>query len=164
MKPDCLSGGVWCQEVSEPPPDQNILTKIYHIFFDVSKLKKSGSKKANQSLGSNSQPLLHNNFYRIMQDGLFGAGRRAPISQQPFIVFLGRYIDWSLLNESYMSICALQCFFGPWTPIQKRLRNNFYSKKLNFVWYFCQMFLLILYLFLTLKQARLFIRRCQVSR
>ena len=60
--------------------------KKYHSFFDVSKLTKSGSKMANQSLGPNSQPLLHNNFYRIMQNGLLGAGQRAPISQQSFIV------------------------------------------------------------------------------
>ena len=70
----------------KPPCDQNIQTKIYNIFFDVSKLTKSGSKKANQSLESNSKPLLHNNFYRIMQDGLFDDGQRAPISQQSFIV------------------------------------------------------------------------------
>ena len=69
----------------KPPCDQNIQTKN-NIFIDVSKLTKPGSKKANQSLESNSKPLLHNNFYRIMQDGLFDDGQRAPISQQSYIV------------------------------------------------------------------------------
>ena len=47
---------------SKPPCDQNILTDTHHIFFNVSKLTKSGSKKANQRLGPDSQLLLHKNF------------------------------------------------------------------------------------------------------
>ena len=48
-KLDCLSGGVLFQEVSKATLWSNIQTEIYNIFFDVSKLTKSGLKKANQS-------------------------------------------------------------------------------------------------------------------